>query len=43
MTYLDAAAGRPQAATASAAELDLTYKKVFWRIVPFLMLCYVVA
>lgn len=29
MTYLDAAAGRPQAATASAAELDLTYKKVF--------------
>lgn len=43
MTYLDAAAGRPQAATASAAELDLNYKKVFWRIVPFLMLCYVVA
>src|SRR5438552_3445782 len=25
------------------ADIELTYKKVFWRIVPFLMLCYVVA
>ncbi|KGR95022.1 MFS transporter [Burkholderia sp. ABCPW 111] len=37
-----AAAARPLEA-AGQAELDLTYKKVFWRIVPFLMLCYVVA
>lgn len=43
MTALDAAAGRSPAAPAHAAELDRTYKKVFWRIVPFLMLCYVVA
>ena len=26
-----------------SAEINLTYKKVFWRIVPFLMLCYVIA
>src|SRR5438874_6706372 len=25
------------------ADIELTYKKVFWRLVPFLMLCYVVA
>ena len=25
------------------ADIELTYKKVFWRIVPFLMLCYVIA
>ena len=25
------------------ADIEITYKKVFWRIVPFLMLCYVVA
>ncbi|TPB75431.1 MFS transporter [Burkholderia pseudomallei] len=37
-----AAAARPLEA-AGQAELDLTYRKVFWRIVPFLMLCYVVA
>ncbi|AIO69530.1 MFS transporter [Burkholderia oklahomensis] len=37
-----AAAARPLD-TAGQAELDLTYKKVFWRIVPFLMLCYVIA
>ena len=43
MTALDAAAGRSPAAPTHAAELDRTYKKVFWRIVPFLMLCYVVA
>ncbi|KVC48079.1 MFS transporter [Burkholderia ubonensis] len=43
MTALDAAAGRSPATAAGSAELDLTYKKVFWRIVPFLMLCYVVA
>ncbi|KWC90986.1 MFS transporter [Burkholderia cepacia] len=43
MTALDAAASRSPAAPAHAAELDRTYKKVFWRIVPFLMLCYVVA
>ncbi|AOJ67270.1 MFS transporter [Burkholderia ubonensis] len=43
MTALDAAAGRSPATAARSAELDLTYKKVFWRIVPFLMLCYVVA
>ncbi len=28
---------------AAPADLDATYKKVFWRIMPFLMLCYVVA
>ncbi|WP_414448279.1 MFS transporter [Burkholderia sp. 22PA0099] len=33
----------PAAAQASPTELDSTYKKVFWRIMPFLMLCYVVA
>ena len=43
MTAFDAAAGRSPAAPTHAAELDRTYKKVFWRIVPFLMLCYVVA
>ncbi|KVD47520.1 MFS transporter [Burkholderia ubonensis] len=43
MTALDAAAGRSPTVAARSAELDLTYKKVFWRIVPFLMLCYVVA
>ena len=32
------AAGQP-----GAAEIERTYAKVFWRIVPFLMLCYVVA
>ena len=31
------------AAQPGAAEVERTYKKVFWRIVPFLMLCYVVA
>ncbi|WP_341774550.1 MFS transporter, partial [Burkholderia gladioli] len=43
MTALDAAASRSPAVPAQSAELDRTYKKVFWRIVPFLMLCYVVA
>ncbi|NDV76496.1 MFS transporter [Burkholderia cenocepacia] len=43
MTALDAAASRSPAAAAQSGELDRTYKKVFWRIVPFLMLCYVVA
>lgn len=33
----------PAAAQASPTELDTTYRKVFWRIMPFLMLCYVVA
>lgn len=32
-----------RSATASAGELDQTYRKVFWRIMPFLMLCYVIA
>jgi len=32
------AAGQP-----GTAEVERTYRKVFWRIVPFLMLCYVVA
>lgn len=27
----------------ASGELDRTYRRVFWRIVPFLMLCYVVA
>jgi D-galactonate transporter len=40
MTALTAAYG-DQAAL--AAESDRTYTKVFWRIVPLLMLCYVVA
>jgi D-galactonate transporter len=31
------------AAQADSEETRRTYKKVFWRIVPFLMLCYVVA
>ncbi|NIF70950.1 MULTISPECIES: MFS transporter [unclassified Burkholderia] len=37
------ATATPATAQAGPAELDATYKKVFWRIVPFLMLCYVVA
>ena len=45
-SYQDAPS-HPIAATAAgqpgAAEVERTYKKVFWRIVPFLMLCYVVA
>src|SRR6478752_3639601 len=28
---------------AAVADIEPTYRKVFWRIVPFLMLCYVVA
>ncbi|WP_153101987.1 MFS transporter [Paraburkholderia hayleyella] len=32
------ASGKP-----GSAEVERTYRKVFWRIVPFLMLCYVVA
>ncbi|QCP53336.1 MFS transporter [Trinickia violacea] len=48
MSSFEAAKVRPthpaeHAATAGDAKLDRTYKKVFWRIVPFLMLCYVVA
>jgi D-galactonate transporter len=39
----NATANRPPSEAASPAELTLTYRKVFWRIVPFLMLCYVVA
>ena len=35
-------ASAPMAGVAEA-DIELTYKKVFWRIVPFLMLCYVVA
>ena len=31
------------AALEGPSELDKTYAKVFWRIVPFLMLCYVIA
>ncbi|BCF91567.1 MULTISPECIES: MFS transporter [Paraburkholderia] len=48
MTSFQAASARP-ASTADAAgqpgaaEIERTYGKVFWRIVPFLMLCYVVA
>ena len=42
MTAYDAAAAAYVDAP-DKAELDLTYRKVFWRIVPFLMLCYVVA
>ena len=34
-------AGR--AAATDTADLEQTYRKVFWRIVPFLMLCYVIA
>ncbi|WP_025100374.1 MFS transporter [Burkholderia sp. A1] len=37
------ATATPATAQAGPAKLDATYKKVFWRIVPFLMLCYVVA
>ena len=28
---------------AVVADIEPTYRKVFWRVVPFLMLCYVVA
>jgi D-galactonate transporter len=44
MTSIQAVAAGPVAAQpqAGGAELDQTYRKVFWRIVPFLMLCYVV-
>ena len=40
MTALTAASGEQ---AAPGAETDRTYTKVFWRIVPLLMLCYVVA
>lgn len=40
MTTLTAASGEE---AALVAEIDRTYAKVFWRIVPLLMLCYVVA
>ena len=40
MTALTAASGEQ---AAPSAETDRTYTKVFWRIVPLLMLCYVVA
>ena len=33
----------PVASGYDIKELTRTYSKVFWRIVPFLMLCYVVA
>jgi D-galactonate transporter len=37
-------ASAPTADVAEASpDIESTYKKVFWRIVPFLMLCYVVA
>jgi D-galactonate transporter len=44
MTSIHAVAAGPAAAQrqASEGELAQTYRKVFWRIVPFLMLCYVV-
>ena len=38
-----AAPAVPAAGLPGTAEVERTYKKVFWRIVPFLMLCYVVA
>ena len=46
MSSYQAVSGQPVAAAVGqpgAAEVERTYKKVFWRIVPFLMLCYVVA
>jgi len=46
MTPDQAVPGGPRTPAASAydsKELTRTYSKVFWRIVPFLMLCYVVA
>jgi D-galactonate transporter len=44
MTSIQAVAAGPAATQgrAGGAELESTYRKVFWRIVPFLMLCYVV-
>ena len=46
MTSYQAASARPATQAAGqpgTAEIESTYRKVFWRIVPFLMLCYVVA
>jgi D-galactonate transporter len=46
MTSYQAASVRPATQAAGqpeAADVEGTYSKVFWRIVPFLMLCYVVA
>ena len=46
MSSYQAATGHPVAAEAQhpdTAQTERTYRKVFWRIVPFLMLCYVVA
>ena len=46
MSSYQAASVRPATQAAGqpgAAEVERTYSKVFWRIVPFLMLCYVVA
>src|SRR5438094_7624309 len=33
----------PGAVPASSTETEQTYARVFWRIVPFIMLCYVIA
>jgi sugar phosphate permease len=38
-----AAPAAPAAGQPGTAAVESTYRKVFWRIVPFLMLCYVVA
>ncbi|WP_027209708.1 MFS transporter [Burkholderia sp. WSM2232] len=46
MSSYQAVSGQPIAAAVGqpgAAQVERTYRKVFWRIVPFLMLCYVVA
>jgi len=49
MSSYQAASIRPDGLAAEVAgqpgtaEVERTYRKVFWRIVPFLMLCYVVA
>ena len=47
MSSYQPASSRPATAAAigqpGVEEVERTYKKVFWRIVPFLMLCYVVA
>lgn len=40
---VQAAAAPGSAASSEQSFIDKTYSKVFWRLVPFLMLCYIVA
>lgn len=43
LTTAPSLAPEPAAAHATAAQENAVYRKVAWRLLPFLMLCYVVA